>query len=346
MLPYWKGLRGAVFCIAAAFSHTAAQAQSSAEFYSGKQMSMIVPVPVGGGYDVYARFLARHLGKHIPGNPSIIVRNMPGAGGLIAANYLASIAPQDGLTLEIIASTITHKQLARSAGVQFDVRKFAWIGNMSVASSICALSGPAANLPVEDLFTKELVIGGTAGLPSVMPALLNGLAGTRFKVIEGYPSTPALFQAVEGGEINGLCGWGWDSARIIGKDLFKRGVMKVKLDVAIEPHPELQAMKVPFLFDYIPEGDRKEALKLALSTQVYNRAFAMGGDVPPDRLATIREAFTATLNDADALAEATTLGLEIRYLPPDEIAKVVEAEFSAPARIQNLALDELRKAGF
>src|SRR5215213_7325995 len=155
--------------------------------------------------------------------------------------------------------------------VTFDVRQYGWLGSMSIASSICAVSGSAVNFSAKDLFDKEVVVGGTAGSPTIVPALLNNLAGTRFNVIQRYPSTAAVLLAMQNGELNGVCGWSWDGARVNGKDLFGRGVLRVLLDIAIEPQAELRDMKVPFLMDLVPEGENKEILKVVLSSQIYNR---------------------------------------------------------------------------
>src|SRR5919107_639308 len=180
---------GLIMGLAGLLCAAAASADPVADFYRGKQVSVIIPSPPGGGYDLYARFLARYIGKHIPGNPTVVPRNMPGAGGIIAANHIANIADRDGLTFGILQNTATLDQLAKSPNVKFDVRTLSWLGNMSVSSTICALSGPAKSVSGKELFEKEVVIGGSTGSPTMIPLLLNSLAGTRFKIIRGYAGT-------------------------------------------------------------------------------------------------------------------------------------------------------------
>ena len=339
-------LIGAVLAAASLQSTAPAFADSVADFYRGKQVSLIVPSGVGGGYDLYTRFLARFMGKYIPGNPTLVVKNVPGAGGITAANAMASTTAPDGLTIAMFQNTVTLNQLTKASAVRFDVRKFEWIGNMSIASTICALSGSAREFTPQDLLKKEVVIGATFGSPSMIPAVLNNLAGTKFKVVQGYVSTSNVQIAMEAGEVSGLCGWSWDGARVNGRDMFARGIAKPVIDIAIQPQPELQKMGVPFLMDSLPEGDKKEALKVILSTQVYNRPFAAPPGTPQDRLAALRKAFADTMTDREFLEEADKLGLDIAYLPPDRVLELIKLALDAPPNIQAIAVDELNKAGF
>jgi len=321
---------------------TVAHADPIAEFYRGKQVSMIVPAGVGGGYDLYTRFLARFYGKFIPGNPTFVIRNMPGASGITAANNIYSLTAPDGLTLGIFQNTITLNQLAAMPSVKFDVQKISWIGNMATASTICALSGPAREANAQELFQREFLIGAT----NMIPALMNSLAGTKFKIVSGYVSMSNVQLAIENGEVHGLCGWSWDGARVNGRDMFKRDIARVALDVAIQPQPELQQMNIPFMMDMIPEGDNKEALKVILSTQVYNRPFGGPPGIPADRLASLRKGFADALNDAEFKTEADKIGLDVSYLPPEKILELIKLALGAPKRIQAKAVEELNKAGF
>lgn len=324
----------------------AASAQSAGDFYRGKQITMIIPSGVGGGYDLYPRFLSRFIGKHIPGTPAVIVKNVPGAGGVVAANNLYSIAAPDGLTFAELQNTITLNQLAKTSSIKFDVRKFRWIGSMSTASTICALSGKAKDLRAEDLFRTEVLIGGSGGSTIMVPTLLNSLAGTHFKVVQGYVSTSNVQLAMENGEVDGLCGWSWDGARVNAKELLARGVAKVNLDIAIQPQPELKADGVPFLMNFLPENQNEDVLKIILSTQVYNRPFAFPPGVSDERVEALRDAFTATLQDPDFQKEADKIGLDVEYLSANRIGELIDSVFEAPAATQQRAVEELEKAGF
>ncbi len=323
-----------------------AEADPVADFYQAKQISMIIPSGVGGGYDLYGRFIARFMGHHIPGSPGFVVKNMPGAGGIAAANYLHTVAPRDGLHLGIFQNTITLNQLTKASVVKFDVRDFGWLGNASSASSICALGAQNKDMPLKDLLMREVVLGSSSGSVSMIPLLLNSLAGTKFKVVAGYPSTSNVTLAMERGEIGGLCGWSWDGARVNAKDMLARGVATVRLDIAIEPQQELADMGVPFLMNFLPEGENKQVLGVVLSTQLYNRPFAAPPGIPAERLAALRKAFEATAKDPEALAEAERIGLDLTYMSPARVQELIALALEAPVHIQDRAADELRKAGF
>ncbi len=342
----WRAawLAGATLAIVG--SATPAASETAADFLAGKTITLIAPSAVGGGYDLYSRFLSRFIGKHIPGNPTVIVRNMPAAGGIGAANHLYSIAAPDGLTFGVFQNTVTLNQLGKMSGVKFDVRKFGWIGNMSIASTICALSGKAKGLSGKDLFNHEITVGASGGSAAMIPTLLNSLAGTHFNVVRGYPSTSNVVIAMEQGEVNGLCGWSWDGARVNAKDMLARKVATVAIDIAIQPQPELQAAGVPFLMDLLPDGENKDVLKIILSTQVYNRPVAAPPGVPEDRLRVLRDAFTATMKDPSVQAEADKLGLDLEYLAPERILELMNQVLDAPVHVQERAVDELKKAGF
>jgi hypothetical protein len=241
---------------------------------------------------------------------------------------------------------VTLNQLGKMSGVKFDVRKFGWIGNMSIASTICALSGKAKGLSGKDLFNHEITVGASGGSAAMIPTLLNSLAGTHFNVVRGYPSTSNVVIAMEQGEVNGLCGWSWDGARVNAKDMLARKVATVAIDIAIQPQPELQTAGVPFLMDLLPDGENKAVLKIILSTQVYNRPVAAPPGVPEDRLRVLRDAFTATMKDPSVQAEADKLGLDLEYLAPQRILELMNQVLDAPVHVQERAVDELKKAGF
>ena len=345
-MQQWRTARLLGVGLAMLASAGAQAAEPGSDFFAGKQITMIVPSGVGGGYDLYGRFLARFIGRHIPGNPTVVVKNMPAAGGIGAANHLYSIAAPDGLTMGVFQNTVTLNQLGRMSGVKFDVRKLGWIGNMSIASTICALSGTAKGLTAKDLFRTEVTVGASGGSAAMIPTLLNSLAGTHFNVVRGYVSTSNVTLAMEKGEVDGLCGWSWDGARVNARDMLSRGIATVALDIAIQPQPELKAAGVPFLMDLLPEGESKEVLKIILSTQVYNRPVAVPPGVPADRLHLLRAAFADTLKDPEVQAEADKLGLDLAYLSPVRILELINGALEAPARVQERAVDELRKAGF
>ena len=325
---------------------SSALADPVSDFYRGKQISLLIPSGSGGGYDLYGRFLGRFLGKHIPGNPSVVPKNMPGAGGIVAGNSLLTLGAPDGLTMAGIQFTNTLNQIVKTQNMRFDMRQLAWIGSMNSTSTICAFSGKARELTGNEVLREEILLGATTGSVTIIPLLLNNLAGTKFKVVQGYPSTSNVQLAMENGEVNGLCGWSWDGARVNAKSMIDRGIAKVALDIAVTRHEELKAMNVPFLMDFLPDGENKDITKMILSPQEYSRPFAFPPGLPADRLTAVRQAFAKMMRDPDVKLEAETLGLELRYLDADGIQKLLKETFDVPEALLKRAAVELEKAGF
>src|SRR5262245_7325105 len=331
---------------AAAALALASPARAVEDVFAGKQIELIVGSAVGGGYDAYARFLARHMGRFLPGNPTLVVKNMPGAGGRIAANYLAARAARDGTSFGIFQHTLTLDQLAKRPNINFDIRQFSWIGNMNVQSTMCVLSQHAKLESTKTMLEKEFVVGGTnAGSSiSIIPFILNSLVGTKFKIVLGYTSTSTILLAMERREMDGMCGWGWDSARVQALQLIESNAIRLALDIGNEPHPELKARGVPFVMDMLSDGDNKLALRLLLSPQDYGRPFGAPAGIPADRLTVLRSAFRQTLEDRAFLADAEKAQLEIRYGSPEQIAPPINGAFDSSITVQAHPIDVLQKA--
>ena len=326
---------------------TGSLAQDSvAGFYKGKTLSILVGSAPGGGYDLYARHVSRHMGKHIPGNPDIIVQNIPGAGGLTAANTLYARSPRDGSTIGHIQGPLSIRQIAGARNVQYDMRKFGWLGSANNTSNVCVLSPRVPVKTGKDLLTREIIIGGSGGSTTYIPSFLNAVAGTKFKIIAGYKSTNDIVLAIERGEVEGLCGWGWDSAKGNAKGLFDRGVLRVGLDVGGQPHPELSKQGVPFVMDLVSDATSESALRFAFSYLVYIRPFVAPPEVPADRLKALQDAFAMTLKDQALLAEAEKSDLEVRYVSPSEVMKALDTAFNAPEDVKKNAMAKLKEAGF
>ncbi len=317
-----------------------ASADPVAEFYKGKTVEIIVGSAVGGGFDAYARFLSRHISRHIPGNPSAIVKNMPGAGGMIAGNYVFNQAPRDGTVITHLQNTLTLDQLAGLANLKLDMRAFSWIGSMNVQSTVCVLTPNAPFASAKDFLTREFVVGssqrGTS--TSAVPEMLNALVGTKFRVTLGYTGTNTIMLAMERNEVEGMCGWGWDSAQVQALPAVEAGKIRVGLDIGNAPHPDLKRRGVPFVMDMIADGPDKQALQLLLGPQHYGRPFAGPPGMPPERLAAIRKAFVATLADPEFLAEAQKARLEIRPITHQQIETEVAAAFTAPEAVKAKAI--------
>jgi tripartite-type tricarboxylate transporter receptor subunit TctC len=339
--------RPAGFLVAVLAFGASAQAQDAvADFYRGKQIKIIVGSAPGGGYDLHARTLARRFGKYMPGNPGLVVQNMPGAGGLAATNHLSTRAPRDGLTIGIVQGSQTFAQIGGSPNVQYDMRAFGWLGSANMTSNTCVFSKRAGITSAKDLLEKKVIIGASGGSTEFVPNLLNSLVGTKFDIVKGYRSTTEVMPAIERGEVEGLCGWGWDSARVNGRDYLARGVIAVGLESATERHPELAARGVPFMMDLVRDEEGKRVLAFLFSYLVYVRPFIAPPDLPADRLKTLQDAFAATLQDPELLAEAEKSGVEIRYISPAHVRVALAQAFDAPEAVKERGLAELRKAGW
>ncbi|HWG05687.1 MAG TPA: hypothetical protein VG271_11790 [Beijerinckiaceae bacterium] len=324
----------------------AAEADPVADFYSRTPLTLIVSSAPGGGYDGYARVLARHIGQFIPGHPNVVVQNMPGGEGIIAANHLYNVAPKDGSVFALLQNTLPLNQLGKSSAVKFDMHKFNWIGSMSTASSVCAFTDKAALSNGVELLKNEVLVGASAGSTSMVPKVLDSLVGTQFKIVQGYGSTNEVLLAMQRGEVNGLCGWGWDSAQIQARSQFEHNIFHVGLDVATEPDPDLHAKGVPFVMDLVPPGENKDVLSLILSTQEYNRPITMPPGTPKDRLDAVSTAFAKTLEDPAFLDDAKKANMVIRYLDPKDLVHTMSSVLDAKDGIKDRALKELQDAGF
>jgi tripartite-type tricarboxylate transporter receptor subunit TctC len=344
-----RALRFGLACAAGAFMLSAAPARAQedvAAFYKGKQMSLLVGSAPGGGYDLYARLLARHFPRHMPGQPDVVVQNMPGAGGLILANHLATRAPRDGTAIAHVQGPLSIRQLMDSKNVMYDMRRFGWLGSANNSSNVCVMSPRVALKSAKELVTREIIVGGSGGSTTYVPMFLNAVVGTKFKIVAGYKSSSSVAIAVERGEVDGLCGWGWDSAKGNARNFFERGVMKVGLDVGMAPHPELAAQGVPFIMDVADNEEARAILRFAFSYLVYIRPFVTPPDVPAARLKALQEAFAASLADPELLQEAQKTDVEIRYTSPADVAKALAQVFEAPEAVKQAALAKLREAGF
>lgn len=317
-----------------------------ADFFQGRPVELIVGAAVGGGYDAYARFLARHIGRFIPGNPVVIVKNMPGAGGRIAANYLASRAPRDGTSFEIFQNTLTLDQLAQTANINFDMRRFNWIGNMNVLSTVCVTARHVKLESPQAMLDRQFVVGGsnTGSSLTIIPYILNSLVKTKFKIVKGYTGTNDVLLAMERGEMDGMCGWGWDSLRVQALDQVERQDIRLALDIGTDRHPELRARHVPFVMDMLPDSTEKLALRLLLDPQNYGRPFAMPEGVPADRVEALRSAFRSTLEDPAFLADAGRAQLEIRYTGPTQIEAMIRSAFETAQVVRDRAVSVLSQA--
>jgi tripartite-type tricarboxylate transporter receptor subunit TctC len=310
---------------------SAVYAQTPAEFYKGKNIELYIGYSVGGGYDLYARVLARHISKHIPGNPTVVPKNMEGAGSLRLANWLAKVAPRDGTVFGTIGRGVPFDPLLGLPGPQFKATEFSWIGSANNEVSICASWGTSKITKIEDVFTTQMTIGGTGPSDDTVqfPRVLNGVLGTKFRIVSGYPGGNDVVLAMERGEVEGRCGWSWSTIVATHPDWVKDKKIHVLVQLALEKHPDLS--NVPLIADMAKTTEQKQIIKLIFARQVVGRPYLAPPGIPKDRLAALRKAFMDTLADKDFLADAERSKLEISPVPGEKVESLMNEVYETPA---------------
>jgi tripartite-type tricarboxylate transporter receptor subunit TctC len=308
-------------------------AQTPAEFYRGKTISLEISSSVGGGYDIHARLLARHMPKYIPGNPVILPKNVDGAGGLRLANLLYNTAPRDGTALGIIYRSTAFEPLFGNKAAQFDATKFTWIGSASNEVSVCVAWHTSGVATIEDLRTKELLVGTTGpGADTYQfTNIINGVFGTRMKRIGGYPGGNEIVLAMERGEVGGRCGWSWSSVKATHMDWLTEKKMTIFLQMALRGHPDLAG--VPLILDLAKTAEQRDIIKLVFARQVVAWPYLAPPGLPPERTATLRRAFLETMQDKDFLSDAAKAKLEIMPVAGEDIQKLVGELYATPATV-------------
>jgi tripartite-type tricarboxylate transporter receptor subunit TctC len=317
----------------AALAGPAARAQTAAEFYRGKSIDLEIGYSVGGGYDLYARLVARHLGQHIPGNPTIVPRNMEGAASLRLANYLYAAAPKDGTAIGAISRGAAFDPLLGEKNAQFDASKFSWIGSANNEVSVCGALQSSGITSFNDVLTKPLTIGATGVGDDTyqFPALMNAVLGTKFKMITGYPGGNDITLALERGEVQGRCGWSWSSIMATHKDWVTGKKITVLVQMSLSKHPDLP--DVPLVMDLAKTDEQRQIFKLIFARQVMGRPFAAPPEVPADRLTALRQAFAETMKDKAFLDDATKGKFEINPVGGEELDALVKEVYQTPANV-------------
>jgi tripartite-type tricarboxylate transporter receptor subunit TctC len=300
------------------------RAQPADEFFKGKQIRFVLGAAAGQDYDVWARFLARHLPRHIPGAPSFIIQNMPGAGHLLATNWLYNIAPRDGTVWGSVSRNIPSVGLQQVSGVRFDPLKFNWLGSPELTNRGCfAMTKNPRIKTADDLFAQELVVGGTGAGSTVTetPKLLRGLLGMKLRVVEGYVRPQDAQYAMETGELDGMCST-VQSFRNFRPDWIKAGVARVLFTLEKEPVPWTGA---PTIYQYVKTDEHRQTLDYFSSSIEYGRPLLLPPEVPAERVRMLRRAFEATINDPLFRDEAQKLGFEITLRTGEQLEALIRA---------------------
>ena len=308
-------------------------AQTPAEFYKGKTIELDIGVSVGGGYDLYARMLARHMGKYILGNPSIVPKQMEGAGSMRLANFLANAAPKDGLTFGTINRGTAFDPLLGNKSAQFEAAKLNWIGSTNNEVSACVAWHTSGITSIEQVKTKELIVGATG--PSAdtyqFPKIANGVLGTKFKIVTGYPGGNDVDLAMERGEVSGRCGWSWTSLKATHQSWLDEKKMTVLFQMGLSKHADLP--NTPLIIDLAKTDEERSILKLIFARQVMAWPFVAPPGVPNDRVQVLRKAFSDTMKDKDFLADAAKGNLEVTPVSGEDIQKLVQEIYGTPAAV-------------
>jgi tripartite-type tricarboxylate transporter receptor subunit TctC len=316
----------------------------AADFYAGKTIDLIVGSAPGGGYDIYARLVAKHLGRHVPGAPNILVRNMPGAGSGKAATYLYEVAPKDGTTIAgIFPGAVVGPLLDDRVQVNYDPTKFNYLASADSGTRVCATMATTSIKTLKDAQSRKTRVGASAagGSTRDYAVLLNNVAGTQFDVVAGYKGSASILLAMERGEVDGLCGFDWTSFKSQKPDWLRDGKVNILVQVGPEPEPELTKRGVPEAWTFIKNGDDRQAVELIVAQQVFGRPYIAPPGTPDARVETLREAFTAALKDKQLLADADRSRVSIMPSSGTKVQSLVTKLYKTPKSVVERAKDAM-----
>jgi tripartite-type tricarboxylate transporter receptor subunit TctC len=305
----------------------AALAPARAQIFAGKTLEMLIGADVAGGYDIYARAVARHMSKHIPGNPAIVARNMPGAGSAIAGGHLFRVAPKDGTVMgALMPGAVMGRILDERASNLFDPTKFHYIGTADSGTRVCITHKSASTKNYEDALKQKTIMAASqaGGATRDYEAMHNHATGTKFEIVSGYKGTSDILLAMERGEAGGLCGFDWSSLKSQKPDWLRDGSLNILMQDGIDPEPELTKMGVPQIWPYIKNELDRKAVELVLSQQLFGRSYVLPPGTPAEAVAALRAAFAATMQDKDFLADAEKLRIGITPSSGENLQQVVE----------------------
>jgi len=338
----WK-IGAALAMLLALFVAPPAHSQSVEDFYTGKALTLYIGFPAGGGYDLYGRLVARHIGRFIPGEPTIVPVNMEGAGSLRLMNWLYTAAPKDGT----VFGTVNHGApfvplVGEEQFAQFDAREYSWLGSANEEVSVCVAWERTGITEFEQLYEQELIVGSTG--PGAEEFILTKLVGTvlgaRLRPITGYAGSDEINFAIERGEVDGRCGWTWSSVKSTRQRWLDEGSINILLQIALRKHPDLP--DVPLIMELVENEEQREALQLYLVQASLGRPFLAPPQIPADRAAALREAFDAMVADPEFLDEAERLRLEINPVSASQVEALLADAYSTPPHIVRHTQELLR----
>ena len=320
-------------------------AEDATPFYKGKTITVVVGTSAGGGYDTYARLLGRYLGKHIPGEPSVIVSNMPGGGSKVAAGYVARVAPKDGT---FIAAPYATEPLAPiledKSGLNYDPNTVNYLGSAASDDYLCVVRPDAPATGFDDMFKTQIVMGGVAETSETgyLPIMLNNLLGTKFKMVLGYPGSREIMLAIQKGEINGMCGLGWTSLEAQYPAMLNDGEIKIFLQESNQGLPEVNKRGVPLSISYVQSDEQRRILEIINSQEIYSRPYFVATEVPADRLQILRNAFMETWRDPELLKDAENMHLDVGPTSGEDVQSLLRKVYENPPEILQKAKEAIK----
>jgi tripartite-type tricarboxylate transporter receptor subunit TctC len=312
-----------------------AAADDVADFYKGKTISFVVSTDAGGGYDIYARPLSRHMGKHIPGNPTIVVQNMVGAGGMRATNHLYTVAPRDGTAIGMIHNGVALAPLQGQPSAKFDATRFNWIGSMNKAGTVCLAWHTAPVKSLADTMQTEFVVGSTGPGSGFFKdaVLLKNLFGAKLKIISGYKGGLHLLNSIEREEIHGTCGIAFTSITVSHPHWLRDKLIRFIAQSGLERDPRPELANVPAVMDLAKTDEQKAVLSIMFASGHLDRPVLAPPDLPAARVAALRAALKATLEDKEFLAETGKMGIPIVHVPGQEIQDLLARLYKSPPSV-------------
>lgn len=315
---------------------------SASDFYAGKTVNFIVGTDVGGGFSIYGRVLTRHLGRFIPGKPTVVMKNMPGAGGATAATYFYKIAPKDGTVIGSVAPNAILGRLLDGNLSHYDPTRFIYLAGAERGTRLCMTFEHSKTRTLADALKQRTVIGATSvGSPTrEYAAMIKHATGAQFEIVSGYKGPPGLFLAMSRGEIDGVCGLDWTALKSQQPAWLREKKLNLLVQASVVPHPELAKLGVPVPWPFIKnETDRRAVEVMVGFEQAFGKSYLAPPDTPAERVAILRKAFAAVLKDKEFLAEAAKVRIEITAQSGEEVQRVVQNAYAAPKAV----IDRLRK---
>jgi hypothetical protein len=312
-----------------------AQAQSVADFYRGKTITIVVGADVGGGYDLTARTVAHYLGRHIPGAPSIVVQNKPGASSVVAVNYVYEIAPKDGTVIGAAQRPIPFQILFDNAGVRFDVRKMQWLGSTANELGVVVVWHGAPQQSVDDLFRMETVVGGDGPAldTEIFPRALNRVLGTRFRIVGGYPGQAQIVLAMERGEVQGTGNWSFSDIEKGHPDWIRDKTIRMLLQLGLTKSGNPDLAGVPLVMDIAKTDGERQVLSALMGMKALGRPFFVAPEVLPDRTKALQDAFMATMRDPQFLDEAKRVLGPLDPVAGPDMQKIIASINALPPEV-------------